>query len=83
MMLQFYGLKLKCKKTGEITHCRQPMNNNKESVMNQKKDFWQDRYHNTFLTSFHNHMRITRILSSLVICGFGRYARQLSIFLGG
>jgi hypothetical protein len=26
-------------------------------------------------------MRITRILSSLVICGFGRYARQLSIFL--
>lgn len=27
-------------------------------------------------------MRITRMLSSLVMCGFGRYAKELSIFLG-
>lgn len=67
MMLGFYGMKLKNKRTGEITHCR--------------RNNYRDRYHKTLLTSFHNHMRITRILASLVMVGFARYARELSRFL--
>lgn len=79
MMLQFYGMKLKCKTTGEIARSRHPMHRDK--VVHVSKPFFEERFNKTFLTSFHNHMRITRMLSSLVMCGFGRYARQLSIFL--
>ena len=67
MMLNFYGMKLKSKQTGEVTRAR---------TVNHK-----ERYHETLLTSFHNHMRITRILCSLNMVGFGRYAKQLSLFL--
>lgn len=81
MMLEFYGLKLKCKRSGEVTHCRHSLHRER-STTNPHKLFWQDRFHQTLLTSFHNHMRVTRILSSLVLCGFGRYAKQLSLFLG-
>ena len=67
MMLRFYGMKLKSKESGEIIRVRD---------VNFKQ-----RYIATLLTSFHNHMRITRILCSLTMVGFGRYAKQLSIFL--
>ena len=79
MMLEFYGMKLKCKQSGEIARSRHPMQRDKSTQLG--KPFFEDRFYKTFLTSFHNHMRITRILSSLVMCGFGRYAKQLSIFL--
>ena len=32
------------------------------------------RYYKTFITSFHNHLRIERILASLSITGFRKYA---------
>jgi hypothetical protein len=51
MMLGFYGIRLRSKATGELGRSRQP-------------DF-RERFHKTLLTSFHNHMRITRILCSL------------------
>lgn len=66
-MLEFYGMKLKSKRTGEILRSRKPN--------------YRERYQKTLLISFHNHMRITRMLSSLVMVGFGRYAKQLSLFL--
>ena len=67
MMLEFYGMKIKDKKSGEIIRSRNPK--------------YSERYEKTLLGSFHNHMRISRILSSLVCVGFGRYAKQLSLFL--
>ncbi len=51
MMLAFYGIKLKNKQTGQLTRSRNPD--------------YKERFYKTFLTSFHNHMRITRILCSL------------------
>jgi len=66
-MLKFYGMRLKNKQTGEIIRSRNPDS--------------RQRYMATLLTSFHNHMRITRIFCSLTMIGFGRYAKQLSLFL--
>jgi hypothetical protein len=42
---------------------------------------FKERYYKTLLTSFHNHMRITRILCSLTELGFAEYATQLCNFL--
>ena len=67
MMLEFYGMKLRSKESGEIVRSRNPR--------------FDERFEATLLTCFHNHMRITRILSSLVMIGFGRYAKKLSLFL--
>ena len=67
MILEFFGIKLKSKSTGEL--------------MRAKKPNFQERYKETFITSFHNHMRVTRILSSLTMVGFGRYAVELCKFL--
>jgi hypothetical protein len=67
MMLGFYGMKLKNRVTGELARSRHP-------------DF-KERYYKTLLTSFHNHMRITRILCSLTELGFAEYATQLCNFL--
>ncbi len=76
-------MKLKCKQSGEVIRSRHPMFKEKStSTSASRKPFYEERYYKTFLTSFHNHMRITRMLSSLVMCGFGRYARELSLFLG-
>lgn len=63
MMLGFYGMKLKDKHTGELTRSRHPN--------------FKERYYKTLVTSWHNHMRITRILCSLNETGFGRYAAEL------
>ena len=63
MMLGFYGLKLKDRITGELMRSRDP-------------DFKQ-RMQKTLLTSFHNHMRITRICCSLTETGFGKFAVEL------
>jgi hypothetical protein len=68
-------MKLKCKKTGEIARSRHPLHNNNKVKVSGTKPFFEERFCKTLLTSFHNHMRITRILSSLVMCGFGRYAK--------
>jgi hypothetical protein len=66
-MLVFYGMKMRDRHTGEIMRSRNP-------------DF-KERMHKTLLTSFHNHMRITRILCSLTETGFGMYAAELCKFL--
>jgi len=66
-MLAFYGIKMKDKHTGELMRSRNP-------------DF-KERMNKTLLTSFHNHMRITRILCSLTETGFGLYAAELCKFL--
>lgn len=58
---------LKDKRTGELKRSRNPP--------------FDIRYYKTLLTSYHNHMRITRILSSLCLLGFSRFAKQLGIFL--
>ena len=67
MMLAFYGMKLKDKFTGEIVRSRCPS--------------YKERFYKTLLTSFHNHMRITRILTSLKETGFGKFAAELCKFL--
>ena len=67
MMLAFYGMRMKDRHTGELMRNRNP-------------DF-KERMHKTLLTSFHNHMRITRILCSLTETGFGMYAAELCKFL--
>lgn len=58
---------LKDKKTGQLKRSRNPS--------------YEVRYYKTLITSYHNHMRITRILSSLSVLGFSEFAKQLSIFL--
>jgi len=63
MMLGFYGLRLKDRSTGELMRSRNP-------------DF-KERMYKTLLTSFHNHMRITRICCSLTEIGFGKNASEL------
>lgn len=68
MMLGFYGMKIKNRFSGEITRSR----------INPD---YKERFHKTLLTSFHNHMRITRILTSLTETGFGQYAKELCKFL--
>lgn len=67
MMLAFYGIKIKDKHTGELVRSRQPN--------------YKERFYKTLITSWHNHMRVTRILCSLKETGFGRYAAQLASFL--
>ena len=67
MMLAFYGIKMKSRQTGELARSRHPN--------------YRERFHKTFITSWHNHMRITRILTSLTETGFGRYAVELCQFL--
>ena len=67
MMLSFYGMKLKDRQTGEIVRSRYPN--------------YKERFYKTLITSFHNHMRITRILTSLKETGFGKYAAELCKFL--
>ena len=67
MMLAFYGMKLKDRHTGEIVRSRFPN--------------YKERFFKTLLTSFHNHMRITRILTSLKETGFGKFAAELCKFL--
>ncbi len=63
MMLAFYGFRLKDKHTGELMRSRHPN--------------YKERFYKTLVTSWHNHMRITRILCSLKETGFGRYASEL------
>jgi hypothetical protein len=67
MILGFLGIRLRSKATGEVGRSRQPD--------------YKERFHKTFLTSFHNHMRVTRILCSLSELGFGSYATELCRFL--
>jgi hypothetical protein len=35
---------------------------------------YKDRYYEAILTSHHNHLRITRIMNSLNVNGFSKYA---------
>ena len=67
MMLAFYGIKMKNRETGELARSRHPN--------------YRERFYKTFIMSWHNHMRITRILCSLTETGFGRYAVELCRFL--
>jgi len=59
LMLDFYGMRLKNRETGEIA--RNP-------------DNWEDRYDN-LNTSGHNYLRITRIMKCLGEFGFEHYKR--------
>lgn len=61
LMLDFYGLVLKDKSTGEIE---------------RNKENWQDRYKNLSWHS-HNYLRITRILKCLGICGLEHMKKGL------
>lgn len=65
LILDFYGMELKDKQTGELARSQN----------------FQSRYHMTLLTSFHNHLRVTRILAHLYAVGFRRYGKQLAEFL--
>jgi len=51
MILEFFGMKLSNRVTGEITRTIKPR--------------CKDRYDETLLSAYHNHLRITRILCSL------------------
>lgn len=57
LMLDFFGMILKDRKTGEIA--RNPKN-------------WEERYRNLNV-SYHNYLRITRILKCLGLTGFEHF----------
>ena len=40
----------------------------------KKKKKLKFRYYETFITSYHNHLRIERMLASLSVTGFRKYA---------
>ena len=65
LILDFYGIKLVNEETGEL---------------NRSEDY-KKRYCATFLTKYHNHLRMRRILMHLNNVGFRRYAIQLVNFL--
>ena len=65
LMLDFYGIKLKDPLTGEL-----------ERAKNYKL-----RYYHSILNSYHNHLRISRILSCLNVTGFRSHAIKLVEFL--
>jgi len=65
LMLDFYGMVLLNRETGELG--RNPKN-------------WKDRYHN-LNTSFHNYLRITRILKCLGELGYEHYKMPFLIHL--
>jgi c-di-AMP phosphodiesterase-like protein len=57
LMLNFYGMKLKNQETGEIQR--------DENLWKQRYEFLDD--------SFHNYLRITRILNCLELVGLGHF----------
>jgi hypothetical protein len=61
LILDFYGMKLLDEKSGKISR-------------NEKN--WERRYYN-LNTSFHNYLRITRILKCLGLVGFEHYKKPL------
>ncbi|XP_052234347.1 uncharacterized protein LOC127846949 isoform X3 [Dreissena polymorpha] len=65
MMLNFYGMKLEDETSGEIRRC---------------EENWKDRYAH-LNTSYHNYMRITRILTSLAQMGYERFQQPLVRFI--
>ncbi|EAS06950.1 opioid growth factor receptor (macronuclear) [Tetrahymena thermophila SB210] len=65
LIYEFFGMKIVNNITGEV----------------QRADNYKERYHETFITSYHNHMRIRRILCHFNNVGFRRYAISLVKFL--
>lgn len=61
MILEFFGMKLRNRVTGELTRTIVPR--------------YKDRYDETLLSAYHNHLRVTRILCSMAEVGFSFYAR--------
>ncbi len=61
MILEFFGMRLANRTTGEISRTIKPR--------------YKDRYDETLLSAYHNHLRVTRILCSLTEVGFAFYAR--------
>lgn len=47
----------------------------------EKYNFKNCRFQKTLLTSWHNHMRVTRLLAHFSVTGFRRYAEKLIEFL--
>ncbi|KAL4469836.1 hypothetical protein ABPG72_013579 [Tetrahymena utriculariae] len=65
LIYEFFGMKIVNNLTGEV----------------QRADNYKERYHETYITSYHNHMRIRRILCHFNNVGFRRYAISLVKFL--
>ncbi|KAL4476572.1 hypothetical protein ABPG74_010305 [Tetrahymena malaccensis] len=65
LIYEFFGMKIVNNITGEV----------------QRADNYKSRYYETYITSYHNHMRIRRILCHFNNVGFRRYAISLVKFL--
>jgi hypothetical protein len=62
LILDFYGMKIIDKKTGELG----------------RTENFEERYEHAILKSWHNHLRIRRILACLSVTGFRIYAENLA-----
>ena len=66
MMLDFYGLELTNRRTGQLR---------------RRERKFESRYSEAIARSWHNHLRLTRIMVCLNATGFSLYANSLSRFL--
>ncbi|KRX01811.1 hypothetical protein PPERSA_00521 [Pseudocohnilembus persalinus] len=65
MFLDFLGIQIVNLETGQMARTKH----------------YKERFQKTLLTSWHNHMRVTRLLAHFSVTGFRRYAEKLIEFL--
>jgi hypothetical protein len=71
LMLHFYGMELANKETGEVSRAACALSTDVVAQI-KRASHWQARYRHLD-NSFHNYLRITRILKSLGELGYEHY----------